>query len=78
MEDTFYSLVSTKGQVVIPSELRAELKIEPGTRVCFQRAGDILILRPVTDRLIDRLRGFFKTGPSLSAVRERDYRMDQR
>jgi AbrB family looped-hinge helix DNA binding protein len=70
MDDTFYSLVSTKGQVVIPAELRAELKIEPGTRICFQRAGDILILRPVTDRLIDRLRGFFKGGPSLSALRE--------
>ena len=78
MQDTFYSLVSTKGQVVIPAELRTVLNIDAGTRVCFQRAGDILILRPVTERLIDRVRGFFKGGPSLSALREREPWTDPR
>lgn len=38
--------VGTKGQVVIPKELRDELGIEPGDEVSFWRHGDHVAVRP--------------------------------
>ena len=42
--------VGTKGQVVIPKELRDELGIEPGDEVSFWRHGDHVAVRPATHR----------------------------
>jgi len=36
--------VSTKGQIIIPAELRAEMGFEPGSKVVFQRVGTTLHL----------------------------------
>jgi AbrB family looped-hinge helix DNA binding protein len=72
-----YSQVSTKGQVVIPSELREALQIEPGTQVAMQREGDVIILRPVTAGLIRNLRGYFGKRKSLGQIREQEHRHDR-
>ena len=50
--------VGTKGQVVIPKELRDELGIEPGDEISFWRDGDHVALRPA--RRGERLRGRFR------------------
>jgi AbrB family looped-hinge helix DNA binding protein len=65
--------VSTKGQFVIPSEMRASLGIRPGTRICVTQQGSKIVLEPVTDELVDRTRGMLAGGPSLSdeLIRER-------
>jgi AbrB family looped-hinge helix DNA binding protein len=68
-----YSAVSTKGQIVIPSELRAALQIVPGTRVAIHREGDAIILRPVTAGFIRNLRGCFGKGKSLGQIREQEH-----
>jgi len=39
--------VSTKGQVVLPLEIRRKLGIEPGTRLEVELAGDTVLLRAV-------------------------------
>jgi AbrB family looped-hinge helix DNA binding protein len=39
--------VSTKGQVVLPLEIRRKLGIEPGTRLEVELVGDTVLLRPV-------------------------------
>jgi AbrB family looped-hinge helix DNA binding protein len=75
--DTIFAKVNVKGQIVIPAELRDELKIKPGTKVAIQRDGNALVLRPVTDDFIESLRGYFKRGPSLSEIRERLHRDDR-
>ncbi len=55
--------VTGKGQVTIPKDLRDALGIGAGTEVDFERTGDTIILRKVSEgptrsrRLADRLRG---------------------
>ncbi|MGH3909090.1 MAG: AbrB/MazE/SpoVT family DNA-binding domain-containing protein [Pseudonocardiaceae bacterium] len=51
------SRVGTKGQVVIPQQLRRQLGISPGDEVKFWRDGDHLAIRPVGIR--SPLRGRF-------------------
>lgn len=70
--------VSSKGQIVIPAELREELGIEPGTQVRFERCEDGLLLRPVTREFIRGLRGYFGKGPSLEEIREQEHRKKDR
>jgi antitoxin PrlF len=48
--------ITSKGQTTIPKEIRDHLQLAPGDRVMFiQRDGEV-ILRPVTQTLLD-LRG---------------------
>lgn len=55
--------VSEKGQVTIPKELRDGLGIGNGTEVTFERHGEQLIIRKISDgnprgrRLAERLQG---------------------
>ncbi|MFI5014670.1 MAG: AbrB/MazE/SpoVT family DNA-binding domain-containing protein [Hyphomicrobiales bacterium] len=42
------STVSTKGQIVIPAGIRAELGVEPGTRIEFVRTDDGWLIKPAT------------------------------
>jgi AbrB family looped-hinge helix DNA binding protein len=51
--------ITSKGQMTIPKRIRDYLRLEPGDRVVFvQRDGEV-ILRPVTQTLLD-LRGSIK------------------
>ncbi|MGA1988182.1 MAG: AbrB/MazE/SpoVT family DNA-binding domain-containing protein [Candidatus Sulfotelmatobacter sp.] len=52
--------VSTKGQFVIPSDMRSALGIKPGTRIAVTQDGARITLEPVTDELVDRTRGMLK------------------
>ncbi len=65
--------VSTKGQFVIPSEMRAALGIKPGTRIAVTQDGSRIVLEPVSEELVDKTRGMLAGGPSLtkSLLRER-------
>ncbi|HUT72549.1 MAG TPA: AbrB/MazE/SpoVT family DNA-binding domain-containing protein [Desulfatiglandales bacterium] len=51
--------ISTKGQVVVPKEVRAKLKIKPGTFFHVQVEKNTIILTPMKKRPIDRLYGRF-------------------
>jgi AbrB family looped-hinge helix DNA binding protein len=72
-----YSQVSTKGQIVIPAELREALQIAPGTQVAMRREGDAIILRPVTAAFIRGLRGCFGKGKSMGQIREQEHRRER-
>jgi AbrB family looped-hinge helix DNA binding protein len=67
---TVYTTVSSKGQLVIPAEMRESLGIEPGTRVAIRQEGEELILSPATReaarRVLARLRGMTAGGPSMT------------
>lgn len=73
MQHTFVQ-VSSKGQIVIPAELREAMGIETGTRVAVERQGDAILLRPVTEDLIRSLRGMTKGA---GKIREREHRKDR-
>ena len=63
------AVVTTKGQVVIPSRIRHKLGIKRGTKVCFLQQGKDLVLRPVTDDYIDGIKGSLGTeGKALKAL----------
>lgn len=64
-------VVTTKGQVVIPSKIRHRYRIKKGTRVCFIERGEEIVLKPVTDEYIDHLRGsLVSKGAALKALLE--------
>lgn len=66
-----HSIVTVKGQVVIPSRLRRKFGIKKGTRVClYERDGEIVI-RPLTDEYLRSLAGITGTkGRLLKALSE--------
>ena len=69
---TLYSQISSKGQIVIPAELRAEMHLAAGTRISVRREGNALVLRPVTAEFIDGLRGSTKGAGELRELMHRD------
>jgi AbrB family looped-hinge helix DNA binding protein len=69
--------VSTKGQFVIPSEMRAALGIKPGTRIFVTQEGSKIVLEPVTEELVDRTRGMLAGGPSLTKALLRERRREK-
>jgi AbrB family looped-hinge helix DNA binding protein len=71
--------VSTKGQFVIPSEMRAALGIKPGTRIAVTLDRMKITLEPVTAELVDKTRGMLAGGPDLtkSLLRQRRREKDR-
>ena len=65
------SIVTTKGQVVIPSKLRRRYGIRNGTRIHFyEKEGEIRMI-PLTHDLVDSNIGFLGTkGKLLKALAE--------
>jgi AbrB family looped-hinge helix DNA binding protein len=73
---TRITTVSTKGQLVIPAEMRESLGIEPGSRIAVMLQGTRIILEPVSERLVDETRGLLAGGPSLSALLQTERRRE--
>jgi len=69
--------VSSKGQFVIPSDIRAALRIEPGTRISVALEDFRIVLEPVSKALVDRTRGMLKGGPSLSEALKKERQKDK-
>lgn len=65
------SVVTVKGQVVIPSRLRRRFGIKKGTQVyLYERDGEIVI-KPITDEYIQKMAGMAGTkGKLLKALME--------
>jgi AbrB family looped-hinge helix DNA binding protein len=60
---TYRTVISSKGQVVIPAELREQFGLEKGTPANWTEENGRLILTPVTERLLDEIQGFLKPRP---------------
>jgi AbrB family looped-hinge helix DNA binding protein len=66
---------TSKGQLVIPAELRRKHKIEAGTKVkILEDQFGRIVLQPITDDYIDRVMGLFANGPNLLANWEKEHR----
>jgi AbrB family looped-hinge helix DNA binding protein len=70
--------VSTKGQFVIPSEMRSALGIKPGTRIAVTHDGTKITLQPVTNELVDKTRGMLKGKARLAETLRRKWRQEDR
>ncbi|MBU0534177.1 MAG: AbrB/MazE/SpoVT family DNA-binding domain-containing protein [Candidatus Omnitrophica bacterium] len=60
------TVVTTKGQIVIPSKIRNRLKIKRGTKLYIEENGTELILKPVTPEYFGRIAGVLSTKGKLS------------
>jgi len=58
------SVVTTKGQRVIPARLRRRFGIKKGTTISFLEEGGRIVVQPVTRQFIRGLRGSLKREPS--------------
>lgn len=68
---------TSKGQLVVPAELRRKHGIQAGTRVRFleDQFGRI-VLQPITSEYVDRVMGCLADGPDLLAHWETEHRRE--
>lgn len=62
---SYHSIVTTKGQLVIPIEIRKKFGIKTGTKILFSDSGGKIFLEPVTDRTIDENIGILRSDGNL-------------
>jgi len=60
------TVVTTKGQIVIPSKIRRKLNIKRGTKLYIEEKGEELIIKPVTPAYFERIAGVLQTKGKLS------------
>jgi len=67
--------VSSKGRLLVPSELLRKRGIQAGTKVKFleDQFGRI-VLQPITEDYIDRVMGCLAEGTDLLAIWEKEHR----
>jgi AbrB family looped-hinge helix DNA binding protein len=67
---------SSKGQIVIPKEIRDKLGIGPGKKVLLQVVGEHAEIVPLPDDPIKSMRGMLKADVSLAEELLRERRKD--
>lgn len=66
----------TKGQIVIPAEMRRKYHIEPGTEMQILEYGGIIYLIPPVDDPVKAALGSLPSRPSLAGQLLRERRTD--
>lgn len=75
--DITRSTFSSKGQIVIPAELRKKHKIRAGTKVAiFEDPMGRIVLQPITEEYIHRVMGMLEPGSRLLEAWEREHRVE--
>jgi AbrB family looped-hinge helix DNA binding protein len=67
---SYRTVISSKGQVVIPAELRQQFGLEKGTPATWSEEKGRLVLTPITPRRLREIRGFLKPAPGEPSVFE--------
>jgi AbrB family looped-hinge helix DNA binding protein len=62
--------VSSKGQVVVPAELREQLGLRKGTPATWTQENGRLVLTPISAKLLDEIRGSLKPAPGEASAFE--------
>jgi AbrB family looped-hinge helix DNA binding protein len=71
------STFTSKGQLVIPAELRRKHGIEAGTRVkILEDQFGRIVLQPITEEYVDRVMGCLAKGPDLLANWKKEHRAE--
>jgi AbrB family looped-hinge helix DNA binding protein len=64
------TVISSKGQVIIPAEMRERYGLKKGTPATWTEEKGRLILTPVTVQRIREIRGFLKPKPGAPSMFE--------
>jgi AbrB family looped-hinge helix DNA binding protein len=75
---TYRTVVSSKGQVVIPAELREQLGLRKGTPATWSEDQGRLVLTPITERQLDEIMGSLKPKPGELSMFEESFRERER
>jgi AbrB family looped-hinge helix DNA binding protein len=82
---SYRTVISSKGQVVIPAELRDEFGLAKGTRATWTKEKGRLILTPMTEQRLREIRGCLRPQPGeptmfdeIFAERERERKRENR
>jgi AbrB family looped-hinge helix DNA binding protein len=60
------AVVTSKGQVVIPSRIRRKLNIKRGTKLSIEEKGQEIVLRPITAAYFENIAGILPTKGRLA------------
>ena len=60
------TIVTTKGQIVIPSKIRRRHNIRRGTKLCIIEKGDQILLQPLTSDYFEKMAGILNTKGKLT------------
>ena len=69
--------MSSKGWVVIPSELRKKYKLTPGTPIAFVDYGGVLAILPALTDPVDQASGILKGKRSLTKALLAERRLER-
>ena len=70
--------LSSRGQIVIPKEIREKLDLSPGQKLEVYEEGDKIVLMAVPEDPVDSLNGMFQTESSVKELRETGKEEDKR
>jgi AbrB family looped-hinge helix DNA binding protein len=70
---TYRTIVSSKGQVVIPANLREQLGLKKGTRATWTEDHGKLVLTPMTLLGLKKIVGFQKPKPGEPSMFEESF-----
>ncbi len=69
--------VSSRGQVVIPADIRREFDLDRDSRLEVEVEGETIILKPIRSRDWQDYRGALSDGPSLTDALEEERRRER-
>lgn len=69
----YRTVISSKGQVVIPAELREQFGLAKGTPATWSEERGRLVLTPMTERQLDEIMGFLKPKPGEPSMFEESF-----
>jgi AbrB family looped-hinge helix DNA binding protein len=69
--------ISSKGWIVIPSEIRRKYHLEAGTRVAIVDYGGVLAIVPVMTAPVEESAGMLKQGPPLTRALLKEHADEQ-
>ncbi|MEW6202653.1 MAG: AbrB/MazE/SpoVT family DNA-binding domain-containing protein [bacterium] len=64
--DMTTTIVTTKGQIVIPSKIRRHLNLKKGTKLYVEEKDSEIILKPMTAEYFDKIAGVLKGKKDLA------------
>lgn len=62
------TVVTTKGQVVIPSRIRKKLNLKKGTKLYVEEKENEIILKPLTPAYFSKIAGVLQTKGKLTKL----------
>jgi len=62
------TIMTSKGQVVIPSKIRRRMNIKKGTKLYVEEREDEIVLKPITAEYFKKISGILPTKGRLSRL----------